>query len=236
MDRKEYYASIEVYKQNHLEHHGILGMKWGVRRYLNYDGTLTREGARRVKEQLDVHDQNQKNMKTLGFDKKSVRTVNKYNKKQISDEYDKLKGLKKIDKGQKLYLKGERIGSHENTQAGLRRTARVLGTVGSTAFGLDYILGGKMSKAIARAIQYKDISRLKNSGTIGKIVGATLASSAAVSAVAAGHRLYSNHRNDLLRNYYMNSNRYNVKKEKGILDKTNIDKKAKKIAKTTFYF
>ena len=27
-----------------LEHHGILGMKWGVRRYQNKDGTWTEEG------------------------------------------------------------------------------------------------------------------------------------------------------------------------------------------------
>ena len=27
-----------------LEHHGILGMKWGVRRYQNKDGTWTKEG------------------------------------------------------------------------------------------------------------------------------------------------------------------------------------------------
>lgn len=30
-----------------LEHHGILGQKWGIRRYQNKDGTLTPEGRRR---------------------------------------------------------------------------------------------------------------------------------------------------------------------------------------------
>lgn len=32
---------------DHLEHHGIKGQKWGVRRYQNPDGSWTEEGKRR---------------------------------------------------------------------------------------------------------------------------------------------------------------------------------------------
>ena len=37
-------------RQNELTHHGIKGMKWGVRRFQNKDGSLTPEGKRRYDE------------------------------------------------------------------------------------------------------------------------------------------------------------------------------------------
>ena len=39
--------------ENVIEHHGILGQKWGVRRYQNKDGSLTTAGKQRVKQQKD---------------------------------------------------------------------------------------------------------------------------------------------------------------------------------------
>ena len=50
--------------ENELKHWGILGMKWGVRRYQNEDGSLTPEGRERYSKQLS----------------KAIETENKYPK------------------------------------------------------------------------------------------------------------------------------------------------------------
>ena len=41
----EYYG---IHYDSVIEHHGVKGQKWGVRRYQNPDGTLTDEGKKRL--------------------------------------------------------------------------------------------------------------------------------------------------------------------------------------------
>lgn len=33
-----------------IEHHGVLGQKWGIRRYQNADGSLTRAGKKHIQQ------------------------------------------------------------------------------------------------------------------------------------------------------------------------------------------
>lgn len=50
--KTELYHSFSDEDISVLKHHGILGMKWGVRRYQNEDGSLTPEGQRRYSSTL----------------------------------------------------------------------------------------------------------------------------------------------------------------------------------------
>ena len=36
----------------YLMHHGVLGMKWGIRRYQNYDGSLTSAGRKKYGKEI----------------------------------------------------------------------------------------------------------------------------------------------------------------------------------------
>lgn len=76
-----------VHRENELYHHGILGMKWGVRRYQNADGTLTSKGKARLskykeqqlKKTSDYYDKNRHSGLYGTSVKKGINSLDKRN-------------------------------------------------------------------------------------------------------------------------------------------------------------
>lgn len=69
----------------YLAHHGILGMKWGVRRYQNKDGSLTSAGERRYGIDTDKVKEvvKKNNPKAYWNDRKEQKAFEKQNKKNL---------------------------------------------------------------------------------------------------------------------------------------------------------
>ena len=98
---------------NELYHHGIIGMKWGVRRYQNKDGTLTNAGKKRY------------NQDNWSEDAKAASQLKKKNVNQMSNAE-----LRKLTERQQL----ERNYSNLNPnliKKGIVAVAAIAGALGT---------------------------------------------------------------------------------------------------------
>ena len=89
---------------NELHHYGIRGMRWGVRRFQNSDGTLTAAGKKRYNKELESYRADKKKLaeETRKFErvKKNKEKVEKLlaDKQALIDQKRKLKAEKKAFK------------------------------------------------------------------------------------------------------------------------------------------
>lgn len=93
-------------KEFELRHHGVKGMKWGVRRYQNKDGSLTPDGLKRYRKEYDDIKLTQNlHARAKTVNRTGISAVDNYNSKY----YDK-------QQRQKIELLIKRIGNRGLSQ------------------------------------------------------------------------------------------------------------------------
>lgn len=195
---------------NVLQHHGIKGMHWGVRRYQNYDGRYTQAGLARYRESIADRDNAKAKYKTMkkegGYTKHELKRQKakvKLANKQADRRYNLLKTDKLADKGRVRYEEGERILERKSNTRKIRNASGYTATAGAIAAKYPNEVASGISsvfKILGLNSPTLNSQAIRTAGSL-MVVGGGLGATA-----AQGKMMVDNHKNKQISAYY--SHRY----------------------------
>ena len=132
-------------ENSQLYHHGILGMKWGVRRFQNKDGSLTSDGKRHLEQNSKAKQGN--NKKKKGHTTNKGKSINELSDDELRKRINRLELEKRYEALSKKEQKAKMFDGKRFVTQVIENSGKVVATQLST-----YVMGNMVNKVAQKNI------------------------------------------------------------------------------------